>query len=78
MIVTICKQARNKDNASQFDDGVLFLASVGDLSTYVAHADNTFKIFINHQYMTATTSYKKAVGMAVMMLNEAHEGNQDS
>lgn len=63
----------NKDSASQFEIGLSFSAELFDNYVEVyceSHLAKRFAVYVNKQYRTATTSYKKAVGMAVLILQE--------
>lgn len=73
MQVTIYLRTNN-DNARQFDDGISFsatlLGSVVSVECETTNAGKRFAIYLNDKYMTSTTSYKKAVGMATIILHE--------
>ena len=60
-----------EDNASSYPyRGVVFEGILPPSRCLVINRDSTFQIFIDNEYITATTSYKKAVGLATILLHE--------
>lgn len=75
-VLTIMPKTK-EDNASSYPyKGVVFEALLPPNSCLITKDDSAFKIFINREYVTAVTGYKKAVGLATILLHD--EDDQDS